>query len=450
MFEKHFEHLVSVLKSHCRTLPGTILFVQWRAERSDFVRFNHGLLRQAGTVERHSAEFRMIQGQRVAVLQKNLTGAPAEDEIVIDEVLRVLTQRMPDAAEDPHLLINTVAAQSADSQADGTVDAQTAVQTVLDEARGHDLVGAWMSGPMAAGLWSSLGAQHFFERTSWSLDYSIYARSDATQSRRDKAVKATLAGGHWSAELVRDSIRKSLLQLEVLYRKPILLGPGSYRALLAPAAVGALIDMLCWGGFSARAELTGQSPLLKLRSGESSFSTLFSLAEDLHRIAAPRFQSDGFLRPVKTGLIHAGKAVDRFCSPRTASEFGIESNGAGNDEGPLALTMQGGSLAQADEMAALNQGLSISNLWYLNFSDRNNCRVTGMSRFATIWVENGQWLAPVVPMRFDDSLFSLLGEQLQDLGAEPVRLPELSSYDWRSSSAILAPSALIRAMRFTL
>ena len=450
MFEKYFEHLVSVLKSRCASMSGTILFVQWRAERSDFVRFNHALLRQAGTVERHSAEFRMIQGQRVSVLQKNLTGAPGDDEMVIDEVLRALAARMPDAADDPYLLINTVAAQSRDSQAELEVDAQLAVQTVLDEARGHDLVGAWTSGPMAAGLWSSLGAQHFFERASWSLDYSIYARSDAAQSRRDKAVKATLAGGDWSSERVRDSIRKSLRQLEVLYRKPILLAPGGYRALLAPAAVGALIDMLCWGGFSARAELIGQSPLLKLRTGESKFSTLFALAEDLDRIPVPRFQSDGFLRPFKTDLIDAGKAVEQFCSPRTAREFGIESNGAGNDEGPLALTMQGGSLDQAKEMAALGQGLSISNLWYLNFSDRSSCRVTGMTRFATIWVENGEWVAPVVPMRFDDSLFSLLGDQLQDLGAEPERLPELVSYDWRSSSASLIPSALIRAMRFTI
>lgn len=450
MFEQHFQQLVLGLQSRVGQLSGAVLFVQWRAERSDFVRFNHGRLRQAGTVVRHNAEFRLIQAQRVALLQRTLTGNPDDDAVLLDEALHELNVSIQDAADDPHLLVNLAAAQSHDSQTEVLVDAQLVVQTIQQAAEGHDLVGSFMSGPMASGLWSSLGTQHYFERSAWSLDYSIYARGDATPSLRDKAVKATLAGSAWNPDLVRASIKKSLRQLEVLYRKPVVLEPGSYRALLAPAAVGALINMMCWGGFSARSQLTGQSPLARSRSGEAGFSPLFSLAEDLQCIPAPRFQSDGFVRPVLTDLVRAGKPAELFCSPRTAREFGIESNGAGSDEGPASLVVQAGALAEANELAALGQGVSISNLWYLNFSDRSNCRVTGMTRFASIWVEKAEWVAPVIPMRFDDSLFKLLGSELQDLGRVPTRLPELSSYDWRSASASLVPSALIRAMRFTL
>jgi predicted Zn-dependent protease len=450
MFERHFEDLVSVLRSQIDHLSQNHLFVYWRAERSDFVRFNQGRLRQAGCVQRFSVELRLIQGQKVALLDLALTGQLVEDARLIREALHELNANIDDAATDPHLLVNTVASESFDCESQPPVDSQTMVQTVQQAAEGHDLVGAFMGGPMACGLWSSLGAKHYFERCSWSLDYSIYARSDAKLQRRDKAVKATLAGDVWRPEQVQASIQNSLRKLEVLYRAPITLAPGSYRALLAPAALGELVEMMCWGGFSARSQLTGQSPLAKLQSGESSFSVLFDLSEDLQRVAAPRFQSDGFLRPIRTDLIKAGRAANWFCSPRTAREFGIESNGASNDEGPAALSVQGGMMPESAELAALGTGLAISNLWYLNFSDRSHCRVTGMTRFASFWVENGEWLAPIVPMRFDDSLFSLLGEQLEALGTEPARLPNLSSYDWRSASATLVPSALIRAMRFTL
>ena len=41
-------------------------------------------------------------------------------------------------------------------------------------------------------------------------------------------------------------------------------------------------------------------------------------------------------------------------------------------------------------LRTLDTGLYIGNLWYLNFSDRSACRLTGMTRFASFWVEGGQ------------------------------------------------------------
>ena len=58
---------------------------------------------------------------------------------------------------------------------------------------------------------------------------------------------------------------------------------------------------------------------------------------------------------------------------------------------------------------ALGTGLYIGNLWYLNYSDHPNGRVTGMTRFSTLWVEGGRAVAPAEVMRFDDTLFHLLG-----------------------------------------
>jgi len=57
------------------------------------------------------------------------------------------------------------------------------------------------------------------------------------------------------------------------------------------------------------------------------------------------------------------------------------------------LTGSGPSIAE------LGTGIYVSNLHYLNYSDRQACRMTGMTRFACFWVENGELVAPIRPNR---------------------------------------------------
>ena len=105
-------------------------------------------------------------------------------------------------------------------------------------------------------------------------------------------------------------------------------------------------------------------------------------------------------------------------SPRTAREFGLAANGANGYEVPESLSMAPGTLAAKDALAALGTGLFVGNLHYLNYSDRPAARITGMTRFATFWVEDGKIVAPVDVLRFDDTLFRMLGANLEALTAE--------------------------------
>jgi predicted Zn-dependent protease len=74
---------------------------------------------------------------------------------------------------------------------------------------------------------------------------------------------------------------------------------------------------------------------------------------------------------------------------RSAAEYGLTANGASGGESPSALNMAAGSLPRLI-LKQLGTGLYISNLWYLNYSDQPAARLTGMTRFATFWVENGE------------------------------------------------------------
>ena len=131
-------------------------------------------------------------------------------------------------------------------------------------------------------------------------------------------------------------------------------------------------------------------------------------------------------------------------------EFKLTTNGAGAREKPDSLDLAAGSLAMTEVLEQLDTGIYINNLWYLNFSDRAAGRMTGMTRFATFWVERGQIVAPIDVMRFDDSVYRLLGENLIDLTAEREMLLDPSTYDARSTSSARLPGILLKALRFTL
>jgi predicted Zn-dependent protease len=109
-----------------------------------------------------------------------------------------------------------------------------------------------------------------------------------------------------------------------------------------------------------------------------------------------------------------------------------------------------GTLAEGDVLAALDTGLLIGNLHYLNFSDRANGRVTGMTRFATFWVERGAIAGPVDVIRWDDTLYRMLGDALEALTDTPHWILNNGTYGQRSVQTSRVPGALLGKMAFTL
>ena len=76
--------------------------------------------------------------------------------------------------------------------------------------------------------------------------------------------------------------------------------------------------------------------------------------------------------------------------------------------------------------------------------------MTGMTRFATFWVENGAIVAPVNVLRFDDTLYRLLGSKLEALTVETELLLDADTYGERGLRSARLPGALVSEMSFTL
>jgi predicted Zn-dependent protease len=321
--------------------------------------------------------------------------------------------------------------------------AETVVDTVLRAANGLDLVGIYAAGPVYRGFANSLGQRNWHEATSFSLQWSLYHRAD-------KAAKTTYGGFEWVDADFTAKMADARERFALLARPSRAIEPGSYRAYLTPAAMEDIASMLCWGGFSGRALATRQSCLFRLKDGAAALDPSVSFTENTAEGIAPAFQDNGFTRPASVPLIERGKMAGSLVSPRTAREFELAANGANASEAPEALDMTPGKLPAADVLAALDTGLYVGNLWYLNFSDRAACRITGMTRFASFWVEGGKIAAPVDVMRFDDSVFRLFGEQLVALTAERELIANSDTYRARSLASMCLPGAVVRDMAFTL
>jgi predicted Zn-dependent protease len=175
-----------------------------------------------------------------------------------------------------------------------------------------------------------------------------------------------------------------------------------------------------------------------------------TLLENTAAGIAPAFQSKGFLKPEQVTLIENGVYHATLVSPRSSKEYGVATNGANDEETPGSLDLAAGNFPQGEVLKSLDRGLYINNLWYLNYSDRAAGRMTGMTRFATFWVEGGEIVAPLNVMRFDETLYHILGDHLIALTAEREFIMEPDTYDLRSTNSVRLPGALVEDFALTL
>jgi predicted Zn-dependent protease len=420
-----------------------VLLINFVGEATDFVRFNHGQVRQPMTVRQAQLRLTLIEGRRRSEVALTLAGEPAHDRQAVSAVLQSLRDELPQLPEDPYLLYSAEASHSERSDVGGLPSAAQAIEHVVEAARGSDLVGLLASGPILRGFASSIGARHWHAVDAFLLDWSLFHSGD-------KAVKAAWSGSAWDRDELGRRVDAARAQLTHLGKPARTIAPGEYRAYLAPAAMDELLSMLNWSGVSEKAQRTKQSCIQKLSDGEASFSPLVQVAEDTAGGLAPAFDEAGFTKPSHVDLVCDGRHSGAMVSPRTAAEYGIAANGADEDESMLAMSVAPGTLSEEQSLAALDTGLYIGNLHYLNFSDRAHGRVTGMTRFATFWVEGGHVAAPVNVMRWDDTLYRMLGDNLEALTDRSHWILDSRTYGHRSVQTSRVPGALLRKMAFTL
>jgi len=418
-----------------------ILLLSLNGEHSDFVRLNHARIRQAGSVKQNQLSLTLISQQKQASATLELLCQIDQDLTSAKEQIKQLQQQLEFLPIDPYLNY----ASEPQSSESITQHALPSTQEALDEIFLHtnklDLVGIWANGDTYKGFANSLGQKNWHSQNSFNFDWSLF-------HTHDRAVKCGYAGFYWQQPVLENKFTQAKHALDILKRPIKNIKPGRYRVYLSPAAIRELIDMMAWGGFGLKSHKSQHTPLIKMVSEDWRLAANFSLTENHNNGLPPKFSKHGFAKPAQVKLIEQGQYTSCLVNPRSAIEFNSEVNC--DHEHPESLELAPGSLKEKDILATLGTGIYINNLWYCNFSDHNHCRITGMTRFACFWVENGEIVAPINVMRFDDSIYQFFGENLAELTSKQETIFDAGSYEQRSATSYKLPGAIIDNFKLTL
>src|SRR3954471_3890894 len=170
---------------------GETTLSSFAGEQSDFIRFNAGKVRQSGTVSQGKLTLRLIDGARQAYSTLTVCGDLQQDIDEVSAALAMLRQALRDAADDPHLLVDTSAWQRTTRRSGKLPDPHGLSRIVGECARGLDFVGFYAGGTIVRGFASTHGSRGWYEVDNFNFSWSLYDPSG-------RAIKTTYAGDDWS------------------------------------------------------------------------------------------------------------------------------------------------------------------------------------------------------------------------------------------------------------
>ena len=430
---------------------GEELSLNLSAEDQTYVRFNNSKVRQATDVmQRNLAVTMQCCGRKIA-FSFDLTGQKDWDLATLRSLMERARLEALVLPEDPFLVPMQNNGNSDSHHVGELPSAENVIEGIATLTAGTDLTGLFASGPQIRAVRNSLGQKHWFSTETLFLDYSLFT---INASGENKAVKGLYAGQVWEQERFLASIDISRNQLALLKRLARPVPPGEYRVYLAPSAMAEIIGMFSWGAVSYSAWKRGNCALRRLIEGEVCLSEKFSLKENFKLGLTPQFNSLGELPPLEVPIIEKGLLKNLLVSSRSAKEYGLTSNAADPGgwfgEHLRSAEVAAGNLAETDALKSLDTGIYVGNLHYLNWSDVQNARITGMTRYACFWVENGEIVAPIRDLRFDESLYRIFGTELESLTREAHSIPATDTYHRRALGGRKIPGGVFQAFRFTL
>jgi predicted Zn-dependent protease len=444
-------HFINTTRSHFDAVASHVLgqltsteaiTLNLSAEDTLYVRFNANRVRQNTDVHQMALSLQLQSQGRTVQQSCTLSGNLTADCALLGGVLQACRAEVAVLDVDPNQVPIANHGSSDDTFTGALLAPQDVVVAILGSAQGCDLAGLYAGGVVIRANRNSAGQSHWFATESFFLDYSLYDGP--------KAAKGSYAGARWDTLAWAANLARTRDLLDKLKRPTVNVKPGQYRTYLAPRAFADVLGMMGWNALSAAAWKQGRSPFKKLVEREAKFSPLLSFSENFGLALTPRFNSQGEVSESLLPLMQAGELRSLLVSSRTAKEYGLSGNAADEGEAPRALDVACGTLAEADILKAIGTGLYLSNVHYLNWSDPVSARVTGMTRYACFWVENGEIVGPINDLRWDESLYDALGSKLLALTDWADIDPAIETYYTRALGGSRVPGALVEGWTFTL
>jgi predicted Zn-dependent protease len=425
-----------ILASCQRAAPGADVELNLRHMQRGFTRFACNEVSTAGDVEQSELTLRVMFGQRTA--SGSLTQL---DPASVQETAARIARSARLAPEQPEHM--PLLAAQAYARPKAASDASTRAATpalraratagaiARAEAQGLSIAGFYQHSDESLSIANSTGLSGYHAWTS--------AQFDCT-ARTPDGSGSGWAGAHSNrvTELDVEALAATALDKATRSRSPRRLEAARYTVVLEPAAVAALLAVLC-DALDARSAHEGRSffsqPGGGSRIGETLFGETIQLSTDPNDVAL------GVLPWGHESLpLRAATWIEKGRLQRLAySRYWAKQKGVAAQPPPAGVHLQGGGTALPELIAGVKRGVLITHFWYLNYLDPRSLLSTGLTRDGTFLIENGEVVGPVNNFRFNESPYVMLKncDGLSQSVVAPdgsMRVPSLRTHEFNLAS----------------
>jgi len=413
--------------------------------RMHHLRYGGGEVVLDQTVEHRSVSIRTLVDGHLGIVHSERVDPGALERAVARAVSLAQAKRGPkelDALPDPEALGDHDSRDHA--LLDWTDEGKHAA--VVDQLRRGRAAGLVLAGSVSSGstrrtLLSSRGALMSQEGTVAKAQF--ISQSDVA-SGYSHAISADLA------HLDLPSLCGSSIEKAQLASRRVSLDVGRYDVVLEPHAVAELLEWMCGIAFTAQSVEDGTS-FLKGDPGAQVTGSNITLFDDASRPfglgLSTLFDGEG-KRPERVTFIDQGRSGDVVYSAASAARKGCASTGHSDGSGGEQINhlhMLGGTNTLSELVGGLERGIWVNRFHYVNgLLDPPKATMTGLTRDACLYVEDGQPVGGFATMRFTESILEAFSrcDGLTEL------LTAVSS-GWRDGGALVVPALLLRDFHFT-
>ncbi|NOT08089.1 MAG: TldD/PmbA family protein [Gemmatimonadales bacterium] len=261
------------------------------------------------------------------------------------------------------------------------------------------------------GMMNSKGLAAFHRQTGGSLSVTVRS-NDGTGSGYVSRDFNDVSGFN------PESTSAIALEKAVASRNPKAIEPGKYTVILEPEAGVEMLQVMI-GSMDARSADEGRSFLAKAggtRVGEKLVDERVTIYSDPADPDVPSSPWIGDGRAVgRTNWIDRGVVANLYYS-----RYWAQKQGKPATPFPTNMIMSGGNASLEAMIRDTSRGVLVTRFWYIRFVDPQTLLLTGLTRDATFYVENGQIKHAIKNLRFNESPVIMLNN-IDALGA-PIRV----------------------------
>lgn len=242
-------------------------------------------------------------------------------------------------------------------------------------------------------------------------------------SQDNSATVLEVFGGEKFAQFNETRFIKNLVaKVKAAKTELIDVEPGKYEVILAPRCIGEYL-------FNLESSLDISS----LDNGQSFFEgkvdekifpdniTITDAPQDSDLINFD-YNGDGHLYKKNT-IIEKGVFKEFLVNNYYGRKLKMEKNGAGGE----ALVMETGNKTWEELIGSVKKGLYISSLHYMNFINRKETSLTGLTRDGTFLIENGKLTKVINNLRFTESIVNIISN-ITEIENQAYTIPFSDNY----------------------